>query len=219
MPNQRSIEVRLIQVLAGIAVVAVVGVLAILPYRLYERDIRNAQVHAHRLSSIVHTALSHAILAGEDPADLINRFQGLADLQIHLVKLQPGDVHPGSASGKASSRLHGTQLTYVAAPILDPDQGTWLAEMEFDLTPMKRESVRLIIDLVLAVVLGSLIFSAAVFLVVRRSLVIPLRELTETIERRHPEKDDLGMPSFGTSEMRDLVSAVERACRAHPPQL
>ena len=41
------------------------GVLAILPYRLYARDVRHATVHAHRIASVVHTALSHAILEGE----------------------------------------------------------------------------------------------------------------------------------------------------------
>jgi hypothetical protein len=46
--------------------------------------------------------------------------------------------------------------------------------MEFDLAPLKRESVRLIIDLVLAVALGSLVFSAVVFVLVRQSVVLPL---------------------------------------------
>ncbi len=41
-----SVESRLALVLAGIAGVAIFGVLAILPYRVYTRDIRNAEVHA-----------------------------------------------------------------------------------------------------------------------------------------------------------------------------
>jgi hypothetical protein len=218
MIDHRSIEMRLVQVLMGIAVVAVLGVLAILPYRLYERDIHRAKVEAHRLSAIVRTALSEAVRHGGDTTSLVDRLQGIGDLEIRLVKLQPGEVHPAAATGKGSSRLSGTDLTYVAAPIRDRDDGRWLAEMYFDLSPMKRESIRLIIDLVLAVVIGSAIFSVIVFLLVRRSLVVPLRELTEIIERRYPDEGAVGMPEFKTLEMQELVTAVERACSAHTPQ-
>jgi hypothetical protein len=218
MPEHQSVELRLLQVLLGIAVVAILGVLAILPYRLYERDIRHATVHAHRLSSVVHTALSHAIVSGDDPADLINRLQGNADVQIHLRKLGPDEVHPAAESLKGSSKLSGTDLHYVAAPILVPGRGSWLAEMDFDLAPMKRESVRLIIDLILAVVVGSAVFSAVVFLLVRNSLIRPLRELAASIERRHPDSVDPRLPVFETREMQALVTAVERARGPHPRQ-
>jgi hypothetical protein len=217
MPDRNSIETRLLKTLAVIAVVAILGVLAILPYRLYTRDIRNATVHAHRLSTVVQTALSHIIARGEDPGDVINRFQGAADVDIQLTRLLEGEVHPAAAGGRGSSSLSGTRLTYVAAPISGPDGEVWLAQMEFDLSLMKRESVRLIIDLVLAVVVGSLCFSLVVFLMVRRALVIPLREFTETIEKRHPDGDEVTMPAFESREMCDLVDAVERVCTAHPP--
>ena len=42
MSNQQSVERHLIVVLGAIACIAVLGVLAILPYRLYMRDIRQA---------------------------------------------------------------------------------------------------------------------------------------------------------------------------------
>lgn len=42
-----SFEQRLLLALAVIAVLAIVGTLAILPYRLYERDIRNAKLDAY----------------------------------------------------------------------------------------------------------------------------------------------------------------------------
>jgi len=213
--DRRSIETRLIRTLGAIAVVAIGGVLAILPYRLYDRDIRHAKVEAHRISSVVQTALAHAVTSGEDPTDLINRLQGLADMDIRLSRLDERQLHPGAASGQASSELSGTRLTYVAPPILGRGGEVWLAEMDFDLAPMKRESVRLIVDLVLAVALGSLLFSGVVFLLVRQSLVLPLREFVDTIDRRHPNHPDVAAPEFETSEMRDLVDAVERACAAH----
>jgi hypothetical protein len=216
MPERNSIEARLLKVLALIAVVAIVGVLVILPYRLYDRDIRHATVHAHRLSTVVQASLARAVARGEDPSDLINRFQGAGDVDIHLRRLENGESHPAAASGRGSSALDGTRLTYVAAPIQGPDGTVWLAEMTFDLAGMKRESIRLIIDLVMAVIAGSAVFSLVVFLTVRRSLVIPLRELTETIDRRHPDAD-VPMPEFDSIEMSGLVNAVERACAAHAP--
>ena len=207
-----SAEIRLLQVLAVIAAVAVLGVLAILPYRLYQRDIRHATVHAHRIASVVHTAISHAILEGEDTSDLINRFQGMADLEIRI-REREGGADPTAAPG--TSRLDGTELTYVAPPILDREGRAWLAEMRFDLSPMKRESVRLIIDLVVAVILGSGVFSAVVFLIVRHSLLVPLRNVTKTIDALQPEAEPVHMPEFESREMSELADAVVKACRAH----
>lgn len=218
MPYARKVEMRLLQVLAGIALVAVLGVLAILPYRLYERDIRHATVNAHRISSAIQLAVTHALQSGEDPTGLIERLQGVGDLEIQLTRLLPGEVHPSAGSQRGSSRLDGTELTYVAAPITDRGGDTWLAQMRFDLAPMKRESVRLIIDLCLAVVFGAAIFSTVVFLTVRRSLIVPLRDLTHAVERLHPSERAVRMPEFETQEMTDLVNAVERACAAHHPE-
>lgn len=215
MIDRRSIESRLIKTLGVIGVVAVFGVLAILPYRLYARDIRHAKVQAHRLSSVVQTALAHAVVNGEDPTDLINRLQGLGDVDIQLSRLDSRQLHPSATSAEGRSELTGTRLVYVAPPILGRGGEVWLAEMEFNLAPMKRESVRLIIDLVLGVVLGSLVFSAVVFMLVRQSVVLPLREFVETIDRRHPNRPDVAAPEFETVEMRDLVDAVERACASH----
>jgi hypothetical protein len=207
-----SAEIRLLQVLAAIAAVAVVAVLAILPYRLYQRDIRHATVQAHRIASIVHTALSRAILEGENTSDLINRFQGTADLEIRIREREDG-ADPTAAPG--TSRLDGTELTYTAPPILDRDRRAWLAEMRFDLSPMKRESVRLIIDLVVAVMLGSAVFSAVVFLIVRHSLLVPLRNVTQAIGSLQPESDPVRLPEFESREMSELADAVTKACHAH----
>lgn len=211
-----SVEQRLIAFLAGIAVVAVVGVLAILPYRLYSRDVRLAEVNAHRIGSLLHVALGHAFLQGtavSDVADLANRFQGIAGLELRLRRLEPGEMHPAATSGRASSERRDTDLTYTAPPILDRDGRTWIASMHFDLSPMKRESLRLIFDLVVAVVLGSLAFSVAIFWLIRRYLLQPLHDVTERVEEFASGRDPGPTPSFGSRELASLMDALDRARR------
>jgi methyl-accepting chemotaxis protein len=209
-----SVERRLLLFLAIIAAVAVAGVLAILPYRLYERDVRLAEVNAHRIGSLLHVALGHALQQGtdvRDVADLANRFQGIAGLELRLRQLEPGEMHPAATSGRASSERRDTDLTYTAAPILDRDGHTWLATMHFDLSPMKRESMRLIFDLVLAVVLASLAFSAAIFWLIRNTLLQPLHEVTERVEEFAAGHDPGPTPTFGSRELATLMDALDRA--------
>ncbi len=211
-----SIEVRLIQLLVAIACTAIVGVLLILPYRLYERDIRHASEQAHRVSSVAHAALAKSLAAGEGVNDLLNRFQGVGAFEITLEKLAVASDHPGADTQRATSKLDGTSLTYVTAPILDASGDTWLATMQFDLSPMKRDSIRLIIDLVLVVGFGSLAFSLVVFWLIRSSLLQPLRRITQRISKFEETRDPLVMPQFNTSEMRELAAALERVCQTAP---
>jgi methyl-accepting chemotaxis protein len=209
-----SVERRLLFVLALIAAVAVGGVLAIVPYRLYQRDVRLAEVNAHRIGSLLHVMLGHELQQGtdiEDVADLVNRFQGIAALEIRLRQLPADELHPGQASGHGSSERHDTDLTYTAPPILDKDGHTWLASMHFDLAPMKRESVRLIIDLVIAVLLGSAAFSLAVFWLIRRALLQPLHEVTQRVERFAAGEEPGPLPEFESQELASLMDALSRA--------
>lgn len=214
MAHPPSVEKRLFRLLTLIAGVAVFGVLALVPYRLYARDIRHAEVQAHRVASVANTALGQAVARGEDVTDLANRFQGIADFEIRLRKLEQGELEPVATSGRGSSRLDGTDLTYTGPPIVSDDGVTYLATMHFDLSPMRRESVRLIIDLVIAVVLGSALFSGVVYLLVRRNLVTPLREVTRNIEEIAAGHDPRSFPDFETREMSALADAVTRACQA-----
>ena len=211
-----SAEHRLLWFLAGIAAVAILGVLAIVPYRLYERDVRLAEVTAHRIGSILHVALAHDLRHGsdlEDVADLANRLQGIADLQISLRKLQPTELHPAGASGRGSSERHDTNLLFTAPPILDQEGQTWLATMRFDLSPMKRESIQLIIDLVLAVLIGSAAFSLVVFVLIRRMLLQPLHEVTHRVEAFAEGREPGPLPEFETRELATLMDALDRARR------
>jgi hypothetical protein len=215
--HRPSAEQRLLWFLAGIAAAAVLGVLAIVPYRLYARDVRLAEVNAHRIGSLLHVALGHALLRGDsldELSDLVNRFQGIADLEIGLRELQPTELHPASTSRRASSERRDTDLTYTAPPILDREGDTWLATMHFDLSPMKRESIRLIIDLILAVLVGSAVFSLAVFLLVRRTLLRPLHEVTHRVLAFAEGREPGPAPDFETREMASLFDALDRARRA-----
>jgi len=219
MDSQTSIERRLIMTLMVIAGVAIIGVLAILPYRLYSRDVQQATTDAHRLSSIVHVALSHALMQeGLDETaltDLVNRLQGMGNVDVRLRRLPDSELHPAATSGKGSSSRRDTELVYVAPPITDRDGATWLATMEFDLSPMKRRSIELIIDLVLAVAIGSLAFSGVIFLLVRRGLLKPVQSVTKCIREFADESDPgahIELPDFSTAEMTALAREVERAC-------
>jgi len=214
--NRPSVQLRLTQLLAVIAAVAVGGILAIVPYRLYERDIRTAEVNAHRLASVVHISLGQALHDGDDVTDLVNRLQGIADLEIRLRKLGADEIHPAAAGGRGSSELRGTELDYTSPPILDRDGGAWLATMHFDLSAMKRDSVRLIIDLMLAVILGSLVFSLAVFFLIRRLLIEPLHEVTSRIDQFSEGKPVGRLPEYETRELEALSAALERARRLRP---
>jgi len=224
MSQVPSVEKRLIVTLLAIAGIAIAGVLAILPYRLYSRDIQQATTDAHRLSSVVHVALSHALLEEEvDQAsltDLVNRLQGMGNVSVRLRSLEPGELHPAATSGKGSSTRRDTELIYVAPPITDRAGTTWLATMEFDLSPMKRRSIRLITDLVLAVTIGSVAFSAMIFLLIRRTLLLPIRSVTERISEI-ADGDQTGesvqMPDFASAEMMMLAHEVERACEVRRP--
>ena len=224
MSQAPSVERRLIATLMVIAGVAIGGVLAILPYRLYSRDIQQATADAHRLSSVVHVALSHALLQEElDQAsltDLVNRLQGMGNVNVRLTSLQPGELHPAATTGKGSSTRRDTELVYVAPPIKDRRGITWLATMEFDLSPMKRRSIRLITDLVLAVAIGSVVFSGVIFVLIRRTLLLPIKSVTQRIGDIADGDDVAGnaqMPEFASAEMKALAGEVERACAARDP--
>jgi len=211
-----SVERRLLVFLAVIAAVAVAGVLAILPYRLYERDVRVAEVNAHRIGSLLHVSLGHALQQGtdvQDIADLANRFQGIAGLELRLRQLDAGEMHPAATNGRASSERNDTDLVFTAPPILDREGRTWLATMRFDLSPMKRESIRLIYDLVLAVLLGSALFSLVVFALIRRMLLRPLHEVTHRVEAFADGREPGPLPDFETREMATLMEALDRARR------
>ena len=216
LPGSSSVERRLIVMLVFIAAVALVGVLAIVPYRLYERDVRLAEVNAHRVGSLLHVSLANALQRGtsvQDVSDLANRLQAVADLEVHLRELPASELSPGDPGGPGSSVRRDTDLTYTAPPILDKDGHSWVATMRFNLSQMKRESVRLIIDLVLAVLLGSVVFSVGVFWLIRGALLQPLHEVTLRVER-FAEGEELGpAPSFETRELRELFDALERARR------
>lgn len=210
MADRSGIEVRLALTLGVIALVAIAGLLAILPYRLYERDIRQATLQAHRFSAVVQAALACPLGVDRSTADLVQRLEGAGDLRIALARLEAGEVRSGAMAGRGSSVLDDTDLRYVSTPVIDARGDAWIAELRFDLAPMKRESIRLILDLVLGVAAGAAAFSAVIFLLFRRAFVLPLRELTRYAGALAAGRPDAVTPRFESREMRELAAAVER---------
>ena len=116
-------------------------------------------------------------------------------------------------AGRGSSVLDDTDLRYVSTPVVDARGDAWIAEMHFDLSPMKRESLRLVLDLVLAVAVAAAVFSAVIFLLFRRALVGPLRALTRRVERLAAGERAGEAPRFESLELTELAAAIERLAR------
>jgi HAMP domain-containing protein len=210
MGRGSGIQFRLALTLGVIGLLAIGGILLILPYRLYERDIRIAAEEAHRISSVVQAALSDRLASGRDTRELVNRIQGAGGMGIALSRLEAGDPAEGALAGRGSSVLDDTDLRYVSAPVLDAEGRAWIAELHFDLSPMKRESLRLVLDVVLAVAFGATVFAAIVFLFVRRAFVVPLRTLASAAERVAAGSADAGLPAFESPELAQLAQAIGR---------
>lgn len=210
MGRGSGIQFRLVLTLVAIGLAAVAGLLAILPYRLYERDIRLAADQAHRVSGVVQAALTCPLAAGSDAAGLVERIQAAGDMRVALSRLEAGALPAGAVAGRGSSVLDDTALRYVGAPVMDAQGRPWIAELQFDLSPMKRESLRLVFDLVVAIVLGATLFGAVVFWFVRRAFVLPLRELTRAVLRRAAGDPDPRLPRFESLELQELAQAVAR---------
>ncbi|MDH3685015.1 MAG: hypothetical protein OEP95_02260 [Myxococcales bacterium] len=209
-----SFEKQLLLALLVIAAIALAGTLAILPYRLYERDIRNAQLDAHRTSGLVQAAVGLALTQGEDVEGLLERLRSISNWGIRLEGLPSETPPPSEGWGRGRSEIDGTILTYVAPPVRDAAGGLWRLEMQHDIANLKRDSVRLIVDLLIAGGIGAAGFSIAIFLLVRGGLLRPMRHITDELERA---AEDGGDPNLPPASSRELAAFREAAHRlAHP---
>lgn len=209
-----SFERRLLLALGVIAVIAIGGTLAILPYRLYERDIRNAQLHAHRTSGLVHAAVGAALEEGHDVEPLLERLRSISDAGIRLEVMPAGTAPPSKGWGRGHSDIDGTTLTYVAPPLRGSDGQLWQLAMQHDIAILKRDSVRLIIDLLLSVGVGAVAFSIAIFILVRAGLLRPMRHITDELERVAAQGGDPDLPPASSREVAAFRKAASRL--SHP---
>lgn len=208
-----SFEKRLSLALIVIAAVAIAGTLAILPYRLYERDIRNAQLYAHRTSGLVHAALERALEHRADVEALLERLRSISDAGIRLEPLPAETEKPSQGWGRGRSEVDGTTLTYLAPPLRGADGQLWQLEMQHDIAMMKRDSVRLIIDLLIAVLVGSAIFSAGIFVLIRGGLLRPMRHITDELERVAKHGGEPDLPPASSRELAAFRQAASRLSR------
>lgn len=213
MGRGSGIQFRLVLTLVVIGLVAIAGILAILPYRLYERDIRIATSEAHRVSSVVQAALACPLRCEGNATDLVNRIQGVANIRLALSRREAGEMPAGAVAGRGSSVLDDTDLRYVSTPVLDEAGNAWIAELQFDLAPMKRESLRVVYDVVLAVAFGSIAFGVVVFFFVRSAFVLPLRALTRSVDRMAAGEMDAAFPDFESREMTELAEGIGRIAK------
>ncbi len=213
-PTLPSFERRLWIALGVIAAMAIGGTLAILPYRLYERDIRNAQLYAHRTSGLIHAAIGQALADGADVEALLERLRSISEAGIRLEPLPPTEARPSEGWGRGRSDVEGTTLTYVAPPLRDTEGRLWRLETRNDLTSLRRDSVRLIIDLLIAVGVGAAVFSLAIFVLVRGGLLRPMRHITDELERVAMHGGDPDLPPASSRELAAFRRAASRL--SHP---
>lgn len=213
-PGLPSFEKRLLIALGVIAALAIGGTLAILPYRLYERDIRNAQLVAHRTSGLVQASIGRALEEGADVNELLERLRSISDAGIRLESLPPDAVEPSGGFGRGRSDVDGTTLTYLAPPLRGADGSLWQLEMQHDLSGLKRDSVRLIIDLVVAVGVGAAGFSLVIFVLVRGGLLRPMRRITDELERVAEQGGEPDLPPPASRELAAFRQAANRL--SHP---
>lgn len=209
-----SFEQRLLLALGTIAAIAIVGTLAILPYRLYERDIRNATLNAHRSSGLVQAAVAATLEQGRDVEGLLERLRAISGTGIRLESLPEGATPPAKGWGRGRSDVDGTTLTYQGPPLRRADGGLVRLEMQHDLSGLKRDSVRLIIDLLLAVGVAAAAFSAAIFVLVRAGLLRPMRRIAEELERVAAQGGDPDLPPASSREVAAFREAAGRL--SHP---
>ncbi len=209
-----SFERRLLLALGVIAVIAIVGTLAILPYRLYERDIRNAKLYAHRTSGLVHASVARALENGTDVDVLLERLRSISDAGIRLEPLPPTEARASEDWGRGQSDVDGTTLTYTAPPVRAADGTHWRLETKYDIAVLKRDSVRLIIDLLIAVVVASAAFSGVIFVLVRGGLLRPMRHITDELERVAMHGGEPDLPPASSRELAAFRKAASRL--SHP---
>ena len=86
--------------------------------------------------------------------------------------------------------------------------------MQHDIANLKRDSVRLIIDLLIAGGIGAAGFSFAIFLLVRGGLLRPMRHITDELERAAEDGGDPDLPPASSRELEAFREAANRL--AHP---
>ncbi len=132
-------------------------------------------------------------------------------------------------SGKRGeySRLDGTTLRFVTPFITDERCGkchqdldgnplsagkvNGLAEFIFDVSDLRNSSVNLAVRLAAAIIFAMAIVGLALYFLLSRSVVKPLKGITDAIGRLGT--GDLGLPSVDIKEMRIMLRQVEEMSR------
>ncbi len=236
--------------------VTVAGLLALLPYRLYSRDIDIAKQYARTVSDELSNMIKLTMLTTKEVLNLnpnlgtgvvfekVNKlykdfgegqnFQfrvvrsAIIERQHDIIKGRSADnpdVKKVFATGKPVSSVNGSILSYWS-PIKATDEcgychkdlnrkkvvaGTTLGVVEtvFDLTRQKQRSIRTIVEITGFLIVMISLLGFLILTIIRKNLIEPINGLSSALNRRDKYPDN-PLPTFSTSEMTDLVAAIEK---------
>lgn len=238
--------------------VTIAGLLALLPYRLYSRDIDVAKQHARLVSDELSNMIKLTMLTTKEVLNLnptlgtgivfekVNKLyknfgegqdfkfrvvrSAIIEKQHTVIKGRSADnpqVIEAFKTGKPVSSVNGTILSYWS-PIKTTNEcgechkdlnrkkvtaGTTLGVVEtiFDLTRQKQRSIRTIIEITGFLIVMVSLLGFLILMIIRKNLIEPIQGLSSALNRRDTYPDTV-LPSFSTSEMTDLVDAIEKEC-------
>lgn len=236
--------------------VTIAGLLALLPYRLYTRDIDVAKQHARLVSDELSNMIKLTMLTTKEVLNLnpnlgtgivfekVNKLykdfgegqsfkfrvvrSAIIERQYTAIKGRSADnpqVIETFETGKPVSKVDGALLSYWS-PIKANDEcghchkdlnrkkvkaGTTLGVVEtvFDLTRQKQRSVRTIVEITGFLIAMVSLLGFLILVIIRKNLIEPIKGLSFALNRRNTYPDT-PLPEFATSEMTDLVDAIEK---------
>lgn len=235
--------------------ITMVGLLAILPFRLYQRDTDVAKQHARLVSDELSNMIKLTMLTTKEVLNLnpdlslgvvlekietlYRKFGENQDFEFRVVRspiienqytriagrsVDNDEAKQVLATGKPVSKVEGAVLSYWSPIRADAEcghchkdenkkrvaAGTTLGVVEtvFDLTRQKERSIRTIVEITGFLLLMAVVLGLVMMAIIRRNLIKPLRDLTETLRRRG-EDPSVGLPRYTTPEMADLIDAIE----------
>lgn len=251
-----EMQKKLTTAIVLMVLVTIAGLLAILPYRLYTRDIDVAKQHARLVSDELSNMIKLTMLTTKevlnlnpnlgtgivfDKVDKLYKEFGVGQsfkfrvVRSAIIERQYTAIKGRSAdnpqvietfdTGKPVSKVDGAILSYWS-PIKANDEcghchkdlnrkkvkaGTTLGVVEtvFDLTRQKQRSIRTIVEITGFLIAMVSLLGFLILVIIRKNLIEPIKGLSTALIRRntHP---DTPLPDFTTSEMTDLVDAIEK---------
>ncbi len=248
-------EKKLRIMIVFLTVIIMVGLLALLPFRLYQRDTDVAKQHARLVSDELSNMIKLTMLTTKEVLSLnpnlslgvvlekidtlYQKFGENQDFEFRVVRssiiedqftrikgrgADNAESKQVLETGKPVSKVEGAMLSYWSPIRADAEcghchkdegkkriaAGTTLGVVEtvFDLTRQKERSIRTIIEITGFLLLMTIVLAVMMMAIIRRNLIQPLRDLTDTLRRRGRDPT-VALPKYTTPEMADLIDAID----------